>query len=469
MLVTPCPRCGKPTPARLATPEKLRCDACGYDGPPPDAARASIEAARSHLQERDVRTRQISEAVRRASLGWRTALLVAIFVVACLPTLALLAEVLVHLAHPDDKQLDLSVTWSAFFSFLVGWLIGATLLRKHRRDQRAIRRAISAVPSRRIGESAACRICGADLPADSTIVRCRFCSADNYADARTIGRIEKREATDVAAYEKDLAIETSSAAQDMADRGKMLLVLAFVMPIGILVFFDLGLAPLAKHLEGQLDTSTVYASAMSRDGECVGIPILENGAYTLDFGSNRFESPASLGPNFPPTFRADALIGKRVRVNADNDGSDVTGVVEKAYGSPLGNLVLVRAQNGREVRIDVRGTCLVEPESASDSGSTSSVRPAKQGKIVDADGASYSVQGAAVVQAGPSGRRAIFELHEVLQGDHPLEKIRDLAIDGDALTFVYEPGTHSTRDHAVLVRVPKSGGVAHVVSDAPDP
>ncbi len=296
--------------------------------------------------------------MRRASLGRQTALLVIIFSVSSLPTLVLLGDVLVHLTHPDEKQLDLSVTWSACFAFLVGWLIGVTLLQKHRREQSAIRRAISAVPSLRTGD-AACRICGGDLPQGDAIVRCRFCSADNYADVRAIGRLEKREASDLAAYEKDLTDQTSTAAQDMANRGKKLLLAAFLLPIGVLVFFDLALAPIAKHLEGQLDTSTVYASAMTRDGECVGVPILENGAYTLDFGSTRFEAPSSLGGHLPPTFRADALVGKRVRVKPDKDG-DVEGIVVKAYGSPLGNLVLVHSPN-RDVRVDVRGVCLLAP------------------------------------------------------------------------------------------------------------
>ncbi|HEX7665924.1 MAG TPA: hypothetical protein VF407_15460, partial [Polyangiaceae bacterium] len=364
MLVTPCPRCGKPTPARLATPDALRCDACGYAGPPPPPARDAMLAARAHLEARDVRARQISSAVRSASLGWRTALLVLTFVVSSLPTLYFFAIVMGHLIRPDQRQLDLTTTWSAFLSLLAGWTIGAMLLAKHRRDQKAIRRLIAAVPSARVGEPAACRVCGADLPAGSALVRCTFCGTDNWADDRAIRKLDAREASDVGAFEKDLAKETSSVAEGIARSEKRLLVAAFVLPLGILALVSFGLAPLATHVESTLDDQLKYTSAATRDGECVGVPVHpsdDDPSWTLDRGTRRFEPPSSLGTRWPEWFTASALVGKPVHLDAENDHHEVAATVTKVYGSPIGNLALVHTSDGRDLRVDLRDLCLSEP------------------------------------------------------------------------------------------------------------
>lgn len=476
MLVTPCPKCGKPTPARLATPDQLHCDACGYAGPPPEPAREAMLAARAHLEARDVRARQISTAVRNASLRGRTLLLLLTFVVSSLPTLYFVAIVLSHLIHPDQRQLDLSTTWSAFLSLLAGWTIGAMLLAKHRRDQRKMRRLIAAVPASRVGDPAACRVCGADLPAGDAIVRCGFCGTDNYADDKAIRRLDAREASDVGAYERDLSLQTTTVAEGMAEAGKGLLVAALLLPVGILVIVSIGLEPVARHVEGTVDDSIRYSSAATRDGECIGVPVhpkSDDPSYTLDRGTRRFEPPSSLGSRFPDSFVATALVGKPVHVDAENDHHEVEATVVKVYGSPIGNLALLHTKDGRDLRVDLRDLCLDEPAAQIPGSHASTPKtPTKSGStsaVVDDDGTRYEAKGGAIVREPPGGSAVvIFSMPQVMDGDHPYETITDLTLEGSTLTFVYDAG-HSFEDtHPLAMAMPRSGGPAHVIDDMLD-
>lgn len=476
MLVTPCPNCGKPTPARLASPDALRCSACGYAGPPPPTARAAIVAARSHLENRDVRARQISSLVRRTSLGWRTALLIGTFVLSSLPTLGFVAIVMAHLVRPEQRQLDYATTWSAFFSLFIGWSVGAVLLAKHRRDQAAIRRAIAAVPALRAGDPAACRVCGADLPAGGAIVRCAFCGTDNYADDKTIRRLDAREANDVAAFEEDLRVETASTAERMASASRSLLVAALVMPVGVLLVVSVALAPLAARVESTLDESTKYTSAATRDGECIGVPVHPSDgdtSYTLDLGTARYEPPSSLGERYPLSWNATAIVGKPVHVDADNDHHEVRATVVKVYGSPIGNLALLHTEDGKDLRVDIRGICLSEPAAGIYGETTgggrppaASAPPGSGDRVVDVDGTVFAAKGGTVVRTARGGAPVvIFQMAQVFDGDHPNERITDLTLVGDLLSFVYDTGHTYEGAHPLAMRLPKRGGVAHVIDD----
>lgn len=352
MLVTPCPNCGKPTRAKLATPDAIHCDACGYAGPPSPEARASIEAARGHLRGRDVRARQISEAARRASLGWRTALLVVGFVIASIPTLGNVLWVLEHLAHPDKRQLDHAETWGAFGALLFGGLVGARLLEKHRRNQRAIRRALAAVPPLQAGAAATCRVCGADLAGGSAVVRCTFCGTDNYAKAAVIRGLDRHEANDVAAFKRDLDNETEAAAFAMSTERGSLLFGAFAVPICSFFLFTFGLAPLGKYVEGTFDDSARYSSALGIRGECIGRVITgKNGDYLLE--QRYVDDDAAFGRTLPPAIAMKDLVGKRMAFGPLGNES---GTLEAVYGSPVGNFARLTTGTG-VARVDVRDLC----------------------------------------------------------------------------------------------------------------
>ncbi|MGH7284352.1 MAG: hypothetical protein ACRELY_22725, partial [Polyangiaceae bacterium] len=355
MLVTKCPRCGKPTSASLATPDRIACEWCGYAGAPSDDAKPILKAARDHLDAQDFRKRQIDDGKQRALKRSDDLFFAAIFAICSLPCTAVVVGVIHRLVSPGGQRPSAAAAVTSFVAFGVMCFLGAGGFLAVRRAQRRLRAACAAIPPARLGDSAKCRVCGGDLAAGGAIVRCRFCGTDNWANTSSIRSMEKREAADAASFEHALAVEVSATKDVAAGATKLAPVFAVLVPLGFLILLD-QMTPLLQHVELSLDDTVRYTSAMTRDGECIGHPVVgESGSYVFEFGV-RTEFPGNLGKSAPPTFSATTLVGRDMRAYVSAT-EEITGRVERVFGSPVGNLAMV---NG--TRVDVRGLCDQTPK-----------------------------------------------------------------------------------------------------------
>lgn len=356
MLVTRCSRCGKPARASLATPDAIRCDACGYSGPPADDAKPILRAARDHLIAQDARARQVSASRQEALTRGGAKLFAAIFFVASLPCDAVFFGAIRRSFASSGPHPSAAAVVMACFTFALLWAIGGFGYAAIKRAQKQLRAACAAVPPARVGDPAMCRVCGGDLAAGGAFVRCGFCGTDNFADARVIATLEKRETDDASDYALSLSREVTSTREIASGAAKLAPIVAVVVPIGCLILLS-AITPLLERIERPLDDSVRYAIAMTRDGECIGHPIAgDDGDYEFEFGV-RTEFPGKMGKSSPPTFSAATLVGKEMRAFLDGATPEFVGTVERVYGSPVGNLAILK--NGADsVRVDVRALCV---------------------------------------------------------------------------------------------------------------
>ncbi|MGH7280905.1 MAG: hypothetical protein ACRELY_05225, partial [Polyangiaceae bacterium] len=332
MLVTSCPRCGKPTAARLASPDELRCAACGYDGPPSADAIPTLHAARDFLLGRDVRKRQLGDARARA-LSQNAPLLFAIlFVLASFPCTYEFFATFDTLRDWSGRNQTYGGAVLATLILVSVWIFGIGAFFRVKRAQADLRAACAALPPERKGDPARCRVCGGPLPAGDAVVRCPFCATDNFADAKLVSKLAERQSHDAAEYEFAVARAESMTESVTFEEEKRALVRAIVVPI-IALWPMSALTAILLRIELPVNDHVRYAFGMTRDGECVG-------RATPDAG-----------------FTLSSLVGKHV--HAYEDKREFLGVVDHVFGSALGNIAVVDDEHDDTRRLDPRSLCMV--------------------------------------------------------------------------------------------------------------
>ena len=332
MLVTNCPRCGKPTPARLASPDELVCAACGYDGPPSPDAAPTLHAAREFLLGRDVRKRQLDDA-RAKALSQNAPLLFAIlFVLASVPCTYEFATTLHTLRDWSGRNQTYGGAVLATLMLVAVWIFGIRAFFRIKRAQDELRAACAALPPERKGDPARCRVCGGPLPAGDAVVRCPFCATDNFSERDTIAKLEERQSHDAAEYEFAVARAETMTESIGFDQEVRALAIAIVVPI-VAAWPMSVLTQILLQIELPVNDTVRYAFAMTRDGECV-------------------ERAAG-----DPSFALSTLVGKQVHVHAGKEVFSTS--VDHVYGSILGNIAVVMDEHRDPMRLDPRALCAI--------------------------------------------------------------------------------------------------------------
>ncbi len=335
MLVTACPRCGKPTPARLASPDEIRCLACGYDGPPLPEAAPTLLAARQFVLERDARSRQLDDARARALSQNAPLLFAVLFVLASVPLTYELVTTLPTLMDWSGRNQTYGGAVLAFVLFIGIWIFAVRAFFRVKSAQARLRAACAALPPERQGEPARCRVCGGPLPAGAAVVRCPFCATDNFSDLAAIDALEERETSDVLGYE--FAVTRAEALTQSVTFSEQTRALAFAVGVPLVALWPMAtLTQILLRIPLPANERIRYELAMTREGECVGRAIGDSG------------------------FALSELVGKRV--HAHENGQTFIGVVDHVYGSVLGNIAVVADQSGYPSRLDPRALCVLVPE-----------------------------------------------------------------------------------------------------------
>ena len=332
MLVTNCPRCGKPTPARLASPDELVCASCGYDGPPSPDAAPTLHAAREFLLGRDVRKRQLDETRARALAQNAPLLFAILFVLASIPCTYEFASTWHTLRDWSGRSQTYGGAAAATVMLIAVWIFGIYGFLRVKRAQDQLRAACAALPPERKGDPARCRVCGGPLPGGDAVVRCRFCEADNFADPKLVERLEERLSHDAADYELAVARAESMSESEGFNQEIRAVLVAIVIPIFAAWPMSV-LTQIMLRIELPQNGAVRYAFSMTRDGECVERASGE------------------------PSFGLSALVGKRVHVHDGARAYD--SIVDEVYGSILGNIAVVRDPNEDPQRLDPRSLCSI--------------------------------------------------------------------------------------------------------------
>ena len=332
MLVTTCPRCGKPTPARLASPDEVRCVACGYDGLPSPDAIPTLRAARDFLLGRDVRKRQLGDTRARALSQNAPLYFAVLFVVASVPCTYEFFATFDTLRDWSGRNRTYGGAVLATLMLVGVWIFGTSAFLRVKRAQADLRAACAALPPERQGDPARCRVCGGPLPAGDAVVRCPFCATDNYADPKLVSKLAERQSHDATEYEFAVARAESMTESITFEEEKRAIVRAVVVPLVALWPMSV-LTEILLRIELPVNDHVHYAFGMTRDGECIARATSEPG------------SPLS------------ALVGKHV--HAHDGKKEYLSVVDHVYGSVLGNIAVVKDDGGEARRLDPRSLCAI--------------------------------------------------------------------------------------------------------------
>jgi hypothetical protein len=360
LLVTTCPRCGKPTPARLASPREILCAACGYDGPPNEAEGKTIEAAREYVLAQNANARQLDEARVNALQRNSPALFAILFAAVSVPSAYMLAGRLHNLTGWRARGPGYATALGSLILFGISCGVGISGFLRIKRNQDRLRTAFAANPPVRDGEPASCRVCGGPLPVGGPVVRCTFCETDNYADLAVISKLAARQAHDAAEHER--ALEATIAFAQSVTTVEQKRTLYYTLLVPVIALWPLSvLTQILLRISWSADNRAYYATAMTRDGECIGRIIDDDEGHKRIFVSYSDDEHYSYDAEEREAVTASSFIGARVRAMGDGDvdkgGWD--GMITAIYGSPLGNVAVVNDSSGDfPVRVDLRTLCL---------------------------------------------------------------------------------------------------------------
>ncbi|WP_438006918.1 hypothetical protein WME89_51670 [Sorangium sp. So ce321] len=363
MLAVHCPRCGRPAPVSLASPDLMACAACHYRGPPPAAAAQGLRAAAHVVLQTDVRRRQLSDALRRmlVTASQRHARLLVVFALASVPITGFAALILLGLWVSPDTDGDVVTGGMVVASWLGTVGAGAAVLALVRRRQRRIEEACAARPPAAPGEPAACHVCGAPLGGgDGAVARCGFCAADNLVSPAVLERVRARQVVVLQSFEQAVSAELASFGRATSGAAAAVVATALVVPVAV---FILAIAAVLAREAGRppVDAAVRYAVVSTPLGQCVGklSPGADGGAAVRFGGFRRAELPEeqALAPGAPiEAVSPGALVG---RVVTAKQGA---GVVTEVFSSPLtGNSAAVRREDGSSFTSSIAGLCLGGP------------------------------------------------------------------------------------------------------------
>lgn len=240
MWTTACPGCAAPVALSLASPERVTCRHCGFDGAPSDDVQQRLRAAQQVLVGLDVRERQLDERRRRAAAGADLGLIVFF---AGIGLLLLLAPVylcggLLGLGRGDPEAVAFGCSCSNMTATLL--LVVPLVARRMARARRDLLEHCAALPPEAEGEPSRCHVCGAGLAAEgaAAVVRCPHCEADNVVSTEALARARERRVADVDSYE---ALVREQADTTTAGRGLMNVWLV----MGVMWAVHVMLAPLS--------------------------------------------------------------------------------------------------------------------------------------------------------------------------------------------------------------------------------
>lgn len=368
MLATTCPRCGKPIPLSLATPDFATCSACNFSGAPPPEVTAELRSAAASLKELRAEERQISQA-QQAAIGktsWEHSGMATVFVIALAPQ-ALLVLFGGVLFLGQEKP-----SWALFGFSLVPLgiaLIAAILATRplvHRR--REMQAACLASPPPRAGEPLGCYICGGPLPEAAlaeAVVRCGFCQSDNLINPSiltSIGQAQKVVFTRFAETIRDKSAQFR-VARDTARR--TLISAALIAPllgVASAVIVAMTLASIPTETQNNIE----YSWIKRPEGNCLALVTRYHNYIRFSFGATPppgfvpFDQPTTEGYTI---LHANALIGNHVRGN----NLSSPGRVMSIHGTWIGtNTAVIHAlDNNKTNKVSPEGLCRIAPTDAS--------------------------------------------------------------------------------------------------------
>ncbi|WP_437287904.1 hypothetical protein [Sorangium sp. So ce406] len=361
MLAVHCPRCGRPAPVSLASPDLMACPACHHRGPPPGEAAQGLRAAAHVVFQADVRRRQLSDALRRTlvTASRRHARLLVVFALASVPITGFAALVLlgIWVTPDDDGRLVTGGMVVAAWLGTVG--AGAAVLALVRRRQRRLEEACAARPPAAPGEPAACHVCGAPLDggSDDGIARCGFCAADNLVAPAVLERVRARQVVILQSFEQAVSADLASFGRATSGAAAAVVATALVVPVTVFVL-AVAAVLVGESMRLPVDPAVSYAAVSTAAGQCVGkIAHGPDGGAVVRFGGfRRAELPKeqALAPGAPiEAVSPGALVGRFVTAKAG------AGVVEEVFSSPLtGNSAVVRGGDGKSFTSSIAGLCL---------------------------------------------------------------------------------------------------------------
>jgi hypothetical protein len=374
----------------LATSERVRCLACGHDGPPAPEVAERLREAGVMLRGLDVRERQLdasqAAAIQRA-LGERRTLRLVVALTSLLPALWGAFFLLMFLLDDEGERGSLVILLPPMLLPLAiyGGLVVLVLRHAGRKREGLLALCAAEAPGAP-GEPASCHVCGAPLVGEAThaVARCSYCEADNVVDPQALDAARRRRESSVGSIEQ--AVQAEARAATFASVGAgfgaiAALIAAPLVGLGLtfVLWFSVGMG---------------IAIVDTEQGRCVGRVAERKGAQGIDLGKERDKGarvwlPRSRGV---AEISLNELIGRRVLLL-----SGVEGTVEKFRGDFINGQNLLLSDKGQ---VPVEGVCLVDPSAAP--ASSSSAAPASS-----SSGASPpSSSGAPASPPSPSGASA---------------------------------------------------------------
>ncbi|WP_437762701.1 hypothetical protein WMF27_44895 [Sorangium sp. So ce281] len=363
MLAVHCPRCGRPAPVSLASPDRMACAACHYRGPLPGEAAQGLRAAAHVVFQTDVRRRQLSEALRRrlVTASRRHARLLVVFALASVPITLLGALIVLGVWVSPDTEGNVITGGMVVAAWLGTVGTGAAVLAVMRSRQRRLEEACAARPPAAPGEPAACHVCGAPLGAgDGAIARCGFCAADNLVAAPVLERVRARQVVILRSFEQAVSAELASFGRATSGAAAVVVATALAVPVASFVL-AVAVTLVGESRRSPVDAAVTYAVVGTPLGQCIGkIMPGKGGGTAVRFGGfRRAELPEeqAIAPGAPIEAVSPAsLVGRSVTAKQG------AGVVQGVFSSPLtGNSVEVRREEGTSFTSSIAGLCLSGP------------------------------------------------------------------------------------------------------------
>lgn len=237
MLAMPCPACGTAVPLSLATPDRVRCPSCEYQGAPTPEVAAQLSEAQAVLEESAAADRQLGR-VQRAALQWGLYSEIGFVAMVLICTSPLLLMALKSSAEALYYEGMMAATSWIMVAGLcpVLLVLGAMALGGWallRRSRRKLERACVAVPPSKVGEPAGCHVCGGPLQSRGTakVVRCGYCGADNVVAPAVLQRAGARRREVVQDYKREVRQQSVKLSGTLSKVTIAFLVLLFVSPL----------------------------------------------------------------------------------------------------------------------------------------------------------------------------------------------------------------------------------------------
>lgn len=403
MIACPCPRCGRPTALSLATSERIRCLACGHDGPPAPDVAERLRVAGAMLRGLDVRERQLDASQGRAiqrALGERTMLRFVVALTSLLPALWAAFFLMISLLDDEGERGSLVILLPPMLLPLAiyGGLV-ALVLRHAGRKREGLLALCAAEPPNAPGEPASCHVCGAPLVGEATraVARCSYCEADNVVDPQALDAARRRRESSVGSIEQ--AVQTEARAATFASVGAgfgaiAALIAAPLVGLGLTfaLWFAIGMGIAIVDKKPYVHR---YVLVETEHGRCVGRAVQRKGVQEIDLGKDRDKGARVWLPRSREVadISLNELLGRRVLLP-----SGVEGTVKKFRGDFTSGQNLLISDKGQS---SVEGVCLVDPSATPPSSSSGASATPSGASPASPSGASP------VLPSGASPARAV--------------------------------------------------------------